>query len=213
MSQETRLVVAWPRKFPLCQGSALLTGDSSPRNFSWLPVESQPGHSASESWSQPLHAVCEVWALGRCLSPYARGDLTRPNGQPGQRLSGGAGFCLEKRTAAACPAGLAWPLLPGEETAAAIADAKQRKIFLKLQHLAPWQPSSAGGLGVLESPLGTSHGLASDYCLGRLWELSWGCGAGDPWQPHCWLWPGTPLSVTSACFWVFWIFLTSLFQK
>lgn len=46
------------------------------------------------------------------------------------------------------------------------ADAKQRKVFLKLQHLAPWQPPPAGGLGVLELPLGTSHGLASDPLSG-----------------------------------------------
>lgn len=48
----------------------------------------------------------------------------------------------------------------------ATADAKQRKIFLKLQHLAPWQPPPAGGPGVLELPLGTSHGLASDPLSG-----------------------------------------------
>lgn len=60
----------------------------------------------------------------------------------------------------------------------AIADAKQRKIFLKLQHLAPWQPPPTGGPGVLELPLGTSHGLASDP-LSRL-----------PFRAQLFLWGG-----------------------
>lgn len=117
----------------------------------------------SESWAELPLPICEVQTSSRCLSPYAAGDLTRPNRQPGhQRL----GVLRAVPTADACPTGPARPLLPGEETAALNADAKQQKIFLKLQHLALWQPPPAGGPGVLELPLGASHGLASDHCLG-----------------------------------------------
>lgn len=107
--------------------------------------------------------ICEIQILGRCLSPYAGGDLTRPNGQ-----AGGWRYSPFHHALLLLPARLSqpWPA-PSWRQQPAIEDAKQRKIFLKLQHLAPWQPPPVGGPGVLELPLGTSHGLASDL-LSRL---------------------------------------------
>lgn len=129
--------------------------------------------------SPPL-PVCEVQIRGRCLSPYAGGDLTRPSGQPrGWRRSPlHPRPWLPPARPRAQP-----PPAPSPRPPPATADAKQRKIFLKLQHLAPWQPPPAGGPGVSELPLGTSHGLASDPLSGLPFRaklsLCGGSGGGE----------------------------------
>lgn len=48
------------------------------------------------------------------------------------------------------------------------ADAKAAEDIFKQEHLVPWQTPQAVGLVVLELPLGLSHVLASDWCLGCL---------------------------------------------
>lgn len=89
-------------------------------------------------------------------SPVVRGTLYSVHAGAAARLAGPALPTPSPRL----------PVSPSPRQQPGTADAKQRKIFLKLQHLAPWQPPPAGGPGVLELPLGTSRGLASDPLSG-----------------------------------------------